>query len=177
MSIISLSSDDPTVTVDGLRTAAAANNISIEPNSANESTFLRFANSFDAVCASIDALPVFEHPQTVPCEVEAGRQYHRPSPEDNPLNAWAYRTNLRSPNRDAANGPLAGRTIAIKDNMSVGGLPLGLGTSASLFNRGGSNILQADLPGSASSLHTMHTAFSVSAKLVRTGTQLQVTTQ
>ena len=64
------------------------------------------------------------------------RKYYRPDEKDNPLNAWAYKTTLKSPGDAATKGALAGKTLAIKDNMSVGGLPLGLGTSSSLLAGG-----------------------------------------
>ena len=47
-----------------------------------------------------------------------------PSPEDNPLGAWAWRVRIEG----AASGPLAGRTIAIKDNIAVAGVPMSNGT-------------------------------------------------
>ena len=50
---------------------------------------------------------------------------HRPSPEQNPLNAWYWRCSIRG----AAQGPLAGKRIAIKDNVAVAGVPMMNGTS------------------------------------------------
>ena len=47
-----------------------------------------------------------------------------PSPEDNPLGAWAWRVRIEG----AAGGPLAGRTVAIKDNIAVAGVPMSNGT-------------------------------------------------
>jgi amidase len=44
----------------------------------------------------------------------------RPSPEDNPLNAWYWRCEVTG----AAEGPLRGRTVAIKDNIGVAGVPM-----------------------------------------------------
>jgi amidase len=49
----------------------------------------------------------------------------RPAPEDNPLNAWYWRTSIRG----AAQGTLAGMTVAIKDNVCVAGVPMMNGTS------------------------------------------------
>ena len=37
----------------------------------------------------------------------------RPQPEDNPFNAWYWRTEIKG----APSGPLAGKTVAIKDNV------------------------------------------------------------
>ena len=50
---------------------------------------------------------------------------HRPEPEDNPLNAWAWRTDVQG----APAGALAGRTIALKDTTCLAGVPMRNGTS------------------------------------------------
>src|SRR6266536_106180 len=47
-----------------------------------------------------------------------------PRPEENPLGAWAWRVRIQG----AAGGLLAGRTIAIKDNVAVAGVPMRNGT-------------------------------------------------
>jgi len=44
----------------------------------------------------------------------------RPQPEDNPYNAWYWRTEITG----APSGPLKGKTIAIKDNVCVAGVPM-----------------------------------------------------
>ncbi len=48
------------------------------------------------------------------------RAWHRPSDEENPLGAWYVRTDIT----EADGGPLAGRTVAIKDNTMVAGVPM-----------------------------------------------------
>ena len=137
MSIVSLASGEPTCTLDDLKAICDANNFSIEPGTPNENAFLLFANSFDAVCRTIQSLPEYEDPRLAPTPVEGGeRKYNRPDAAENPLNGWAHKTTLISPGPAAKKGLLAGRTIAFKDNVSIAGLPLGLGCSPKHFKDG-----------------------------------------
>src|SRR5919202_101271 len=62
-----------------------------------------------------------------------GRSSSRPSEEDNPLGAWYVRTEIRG----ADSGPLAGRTVAVKDNTAVAGVPM----------MNGSHTLEGFVPG------------------------------
>ena len=48
-----------------------------------------------------------------------------PRPEENRLGAWAWRVRIEG----ADGGPLAGRTVAIKDNVAVAGVPMQNGTA------------------------------------------------
>src|ERR671933_624411 len=54
------------------------------------------------------------------------RPGQRPAPEDNPLGAWYWKSEIRG----ATAGPLAGKTVAIKDNVCVAGVPMMNGTVA-----------------------------------------------
>ena len=73
-------------------------------------------DAYDVVDAMPDHLPPVLYPRT------AG---HRPSPEENPLNAWYVKTEVRG----APRGPLHGRTVALKDNVCVAGVPMMNGAS------------------------------------------------
>lgn len=96
MSIIALSSGEPTCTLDDLRTICDANNSSLEHGSLDETAFLLFANSFDAVCQTIQDLPEYEDPRLCPIPVDGGkRSYCRPSQEENPLNGGEGRIRQR----------------------------------------------------------------------------------
>jgi amidase len=44
----------------------------------------------------------------------------RPTPAENPLNAWYWKVTIRG----AETGPLAGRRVVVKDNVCVAGVPL-----------------------------------------------------
>src|SRR3712207_3748882 len=53
-------------------------------------------------------------------EAPADRPSTRPTEAENPLGAWYVTTEIRG----AADGPLAGRTVAVKDNVAVAGVPM-----------------------------------------------------
>ena len=55
----------------------------------------------------------------------AARRRVRPRPEENRLGAWAWRVRIEG----ASSGPLVGRTVAIKDNVAVAGVPMHNGTA------------------------------------------------
>ena len=50
---------------------------------------------------------------------------YRPGPDENPLNAWYYKTEIQG----APHGPLAGKRIAVKDTVCVAGVPMMNGSS------------------------------------------------
>ena len=70
----------------------------------------------------------------------------RPSPEDNPYNAWATKATVRSISEEATSGPLAGKRVVLKvspctlrildraltiseDNICLAGVPCEFGTN------------------------------------------------
>ena len=73
-------------------------------------------DAYDVVDGMPDYLPPVLYPRT------AG---HRPSPEENPLNAWYVKTEVRG----APRGPLHGKTVALKDNVCLAGVPMMNGAS------------------------------------------------
>jgi amidase len=54
------------------------------------------------------------------------RAWSRPTEQDNPLGAWYVTTSIT----ESESGPLAGRTVAVKDNTSVAGVPMMNGSRA-----------------------------------------------
>ena len=50
---------------------------------------------------------------------------YRPDGEENPYNAWAVKTSVKG----AAEGELSGRTVALKDHICLGGVPMSNGAS------------------------------------------------
>lgn len=76
----------------------------------------------DAVkaCAEIDGIPSFELPVEFPREPGAGR----PPPEQDPHNAWAWKSTIRG----ADAGILKGRSLVMKDCIPVAGMPMTNGT-------------------------------------------------
>jgi amidase len=71
---------------------------------------------YDELDAMTDNLPSVHYPRS------AG---YRPSAEDNLFNAWYVKTEIKG----APRGPLVGKTIAIKDNVCVAGVPMMNGSS------------------------------------------------
>jgi len=53
------------------------------------------------------------------------RPGYRPQPHENPYNAWYWKTSIKG----APTGKLEGKTIAIKDNVCVAGVPMMNGTA------------------------------------------------
>lgn len=76
--------------------------------------------------ASFDAYDVIDG---LPDEIPAVRYVRgagkRPSGSDNPLNAWACKSTVKG----ASEGKLAGRTVALKDNVALAGVPMMNGAS------------------------------------------------
>jgi amidase len=67
--------------------------------------------SYDVVDALPDEKPVVRYPRT---------PGYRPGPEENPYNAWYVKTTIKG----APGGKLAGKTVALKDNVCLAGVPM-----------------------------------------------------
>lgn len=82
-------------------------------------SFRRLLQPYFAGLSRLDELPEPSPPVKYPRD--GG---WRPASEENPLNAWYWRCDIQG----AAEGPLQGKTIAIKDNICVAGVPMMNGT-------------------------------------------------
>lgn len=72
--------------------------------------------AYDRLAGMPDYLPEVRYPRT------PGR---RPSASENPLGAWAVKTEVKG----APYGPLTGKTIVLKDNICLAGVPMMNGSS------------------------------------------------
>src|SRR6266550_6478551 len=68
-------------------------------------------DAYNAVAAMPDEVPQVKYPRT---------PGYRPSPEENPHNAWYRKSTVKG----AAAGKLKGKTVALKDNIMLAGVPM-----------------------------------------------------
>ena len=71
---------------------------------------------YDLIDAMADEIPKVKYPRTTG---------YRPGADENPHNAWYWKTEIRG----AESGKLSGKTVAIKDNVMVAGVPMMNGAS------------------------------------------------
>ncbi|VUC27449.1 unnamed protein product [Clonostachys rosea] len=94
-------------------------------NSQDLDDYVLLLKSFEAVLKKIEDGRDYIYPSLELQAVSTSRRFWRPNAHDNPFNAWSHRCELVSIN--PVNDILKDRTIVIKDNISVGGLPTTLG--------------------------------------------------
>ena len=68
-------------------------------------------DAYDVVDSLPDYLPPVFYPRT---------SGYRPTSEENPMNAWYVKTEIKG----APRGPLLGRSVALKDNVCLAGVPM-----------------------------------------------------
>ncbi|KAJ9144236.1 Amidase signature enzyme [Pleurostoma richardsiae] len=133
MSIVSLAGgSQSTLRIDDVHRLAAELNIKISDIQDAED-FLLLLQSLESVLKHVEDSDDYIHPLLQPQPTVASRAYWRPEQKDNPLNGWSHRCELEAAN--LGGDSLKGRTIAIKDNISVGGLPTTVGTFPQLLSR------------------------------------------
>lgn len=101
------------------------------PEGPETEAYLHLLQSAEAVMRRIQNDDDYIHPALCPVETTTARKYWEPESKDNPLNAWKHRCELIA--RTPSSKILQNRTIAIKDNISVGGLPTTVGTFKELL--------------------------------------------
>ena len=72
------------------------------------------AQAYAALDSIPDELPAVKYPR---------EGWHRPDPKQNPYNAWYVKTAIKG----APTGKLAGRRVALKDNICLAGVPMMIG--------------------------------------------------
>jgi amidase len=73
-------------------------------------------DAYNTVDSMVDELPSVRYPRTPGT---------RPNPQENPYNAWYVKTRIKG----APRGRLVGKTVAIKDNVCLAGVPMMNGAS------------------------------------------------
>ncbi|KAI6083704.1 amidase signature domain-containing protein [Hypoxylon rubiginosum] len=136
MSIISIKGQTQSnIDEDTIHQLAA--NLSVEITKASEAEdYLVLLQSLESVLQHVRDAPDYIHPQLQPQPVAGSRQYWKPGDGENPMNAWNFQCNLKS--SSPTSSLLGDRTVAIKDNISIGGLPTTLGTITEALSRNGS---------------------------------------
>lgn len=114
----SLTCTRTSVTREILHDVAAQNNIKIAPE--DEDGYLLVLQSAESTAASVNALPEYIDPRLAPVPTtNSPRQFRKVEP--NSHNAWSHSAELIAERPESE--LLKGRSIIMKDNMSVGGLP------------------------------------------------------
>ena len=104
--------------IDDILDSAAELGMSFTQKEAAEYLSLMQANfdAYDVVDAMPDNVPVVKYPRT---------PGYRPRGAENKYNAWYYKSEVKG----APEGKLAGKTVVLKDNVSLAGVPMMNGAS------------------------------------------------
>ena len=94
---------------------AAAERLGLPVDDEELTTFAMLAEGVGGFFQRVDQL---DEPPPAPKHPRSGG--HRPSADEDPLNAWYWKCSIQG----APSGPLRGRRIAIKDNVCVAGMPM-----------------------------------------------------
>jgi len=105
-------------TVDETRALAESLHLTMATSELEQYRSLIIENlaAYAAVDAMVEPKPAVKYPRT------PGR---RPEPEEDPYNAWYYKTEIKG----ASDGLLAGKRVVLKDVICVAGVPMAAGTA------------------------------------------------
>jgi amidase len=101
-------------TLDQLTTIA--NRLDLRMNEDELAAATELAKPMVAVYGRLDELP----DERLPVRYPRSSVGYRPVGDENPCNGWAWRCSIPGAER----GPLAGRTVGVKDNICVAGIPM-----------------------------------------------------
>src|ERR1700686_564510 len=73
--------------------------------------FTTYVDAYNALGAMPDEVPRVKYPRT---------PGYRPAPEENKYNAWYYKSSVKG----ASEGKLKGKTVVLKDNVMLAGVPM-----------------------------------------------------
>ncbi|HLK86454.1 MAG TPA: amidase [Candidatus Binataceae bacterium] len=101
-----------------LRAVARQCGLSLDDDSLDSfrGLFTTYVDAYNTVAAMPDEVPRVKYPRT---------PGYRPGPAENPHNAWYCKTSVKG----ASEGRLKGRTVALKDNIMLAGVPMMNGAS------------------------------------------------
>src|SRR6516162_8792119 len=126
----------------------AAQKLGMNPSDAYlnavEQIITPLANAYATLDTTPDELPAVKYPRG---------PFYRPSAEENPHGAWYMKTSIKG----KPGGKLAGRRVALKDNVCLAGVPMMVGgnlagrlvLTAGLGGMGGAQPLAATMNGAA----------------------------
>lgn len=119
------------VSAEQLRAIAKSYDVVVDAH--EEEHYRHLLNGLDATSQLVEALPAYTDPRLLPDSSTLPRTYERlaGNAEKNPLNTWSHRTSITDPK--PLDKRLEGRTIVVKDNVSIAGVPLTGGTFPELL--------------------------------------------
>ncbi len=97
----------------------AGNVLGLELEGSDLAVYTHAAQGLFGALNAIEALP-----EAVPTPRWPRDGWRRPREDENPLGAWVAKAEVRG----AEQGSLAGRTVVLKDNVALAGVPMGGGT-------------------------------------------------
>ncbi|KAF2704131.1 amidase signature enzyme [Pleomassaria siparia CBS 279.74] len=121
----------PTVTAEKLQSIAHSYGVAIPER--EQPHYLQLLNGLDATLAQLSTLPIYTDPRLHPDPSTLPRTYTKlgGEPDKNPLNTWSHQTSITS--AKPVDERLKGRTVVVKDNVAIAGLPLTGGTFPELL--------------------------------------------